>query len=147
MLSETIVPIMFACSLVSVFEIGKMASQSTQDVEYPRIESADIPLYPPNARLGIQGVVKILVVTDGKRVISADIESGHPMLAQASVKCVKSWRFEKHDPMRFTTTFKYIISKELYKYSKPDEVFLRLPMEVSVKSMRIVIWDPAKEKK
>jgi len=56
---------------------------------------ADIPSYPPLARgTYIQGKVEIQIQmgSDGK-VISATSRSGHPLLLQAALDNVKTWRF------------------------------------------------------
>src|SRR5690242_14343584 len=43
----------------------------------PRVISASVPLYPPSPRIaGIQGLVRLLVSTDGTQVTKVQIQSG-----------------------------------------------------------------------
>lgn len=50
--------------------------------QLPLVVAGEMPLYPIMARAArVQGVVKIKVTTDGKKVTDVDAESGPPMLA------------------------------------------------------------------
>jgi TonB family protein len=54
------------------------------------------PAYPSLARnLALEGVVKVdaLVNADGS-VKTVDVKGGHPVLAQAAAKAVRSWKWE-----------------------------------------------------
>jgi len=54
------------------------------------------PPYPALARnMGIQGVVKLdVLVSANGSVKTADIQGGHPVLAQAAASAVSHWRWE-----------------------------------------------------
>jgi TonB family protein len=60
------------------------------------------PVYPSLARqLRLSGVVKIkAVVTPDGQVKQVEVVGGHPLLAQAAVDAVKSW---KYDPTKTET--------------------------------------------
>lgn len=56
------------------------------------------PIYPPEARSArIQGavVIKVLINHSGD-VVSADLVSGHPMLAPAALDAVKQWKYKPY---------------------------------------------------
>jgi hypothetical protein len=116
--------------------------------DVPLVVGGKIPLYPIMARAAqIQGVVKIKVVTDGKKVTSADVESGVPMLAQFAKENVLTWEFSKHKPTTFVTTFKYVIEgPNQCAYSNGSST-LNLPLEVRINAKGVETCDPATENK
>jgi TonB family protein len=100
---------------------------------------ADMPLYPSLARTEkIMGKVEIQVVigADGK-VISAQLKSGHPLLARAVLDNVKTWRFAGASERTITYEFKIEERKpnafdDFYSYGKiifqpPNSVVVIFP--------------------
>jgi hypothetical protein len=113
---------------------GQLLSQISHDL--PVVTSGEMPLYPRLPRLALlESEVRLRVTTDGARAVSVAIESGHPMLAQAAVDNVMTWRFEKHEPTSFETQFSYSVIKHFScSPGKPGSprVLLELPSRVEV---------------
>ena len=60
------------------------AAAQKAEQQLPLVVAGEMPLYPIMARAArVQGVVKIKVTTDGKKVTSVDVESGPPMLVKS----------------------------------------------------------------
>jgi protein TonB len=71
-----------------------MAAQSE-----PTLVAVNMPTYPPLARQArIAGVVKLTFVLSGNAGEPTNVEviSGHPMLKDAAIENVKTWKFTKH---------------------------------------------------
>jgi Gram-negative bacterial TonB protein C-terminal len=136
------------CVLVLLtLALGANMSAQESKKPLPRVASAGVPLYPASPRIAhIEGVVRLRVSTDGKRVSEVQIESGQPMLAAAAKENVKSWEFEKHDPTSFEATFRYKILPPACELSNPT-VLLRLPSEVEVTATGWQTCDPATQAK
>jgi protein TonB len=68
------------------------------------------PVYPQEARQArIQGVVKLRVVIDDEgKIAELQVISGHPLLTQAAVDAVKTWRYRptilNNFPVQVATT-------------------------------------------
>jgi TonB family protein len=78
----------------------------------PVLKSANIPPYPPLARQArIEGVVKVTIVlpTHADAPESVAAMSGYPMLNDAAVDNVKTWRFENPYAVdrKYETTLRY----------------------------------------
>ena len=68
------------------------------------------PTYPPIARTAhIQGDVRVKVTTDGTSVLSAEADSGPPLLRKASEDAARTWKFVPHPAGSFHLTFHYMI--------------------------------------
>jgi hypothetical protein len=110
----------------------------------PMVAGGAVPLYPPLARAAkVQGVVHLKVVTDGAKVVTAQVEDGNRLLASASEENVRTWLFSKHEPTSFTVTYRY----RLDAHADPNNptVTLRFPTEVDVSIAPLVISDPPAE--
>ncbi len=86
------------------------ASQSPEipDAALPRVLSAPDPIYPKIALAArVSGIVRLHVVTDGKRVVSIDGENGPMMLRPSAEENVRAWIFEEHSPTSFDVTYEY----------------------------------------
>lgn len=105
-------------SYLSTSVAAQTATQSaavqSNDTLPPVIEHAQ-PIYPPLARTArIEGDVLIRITTDGESVKDTEVESGHPLLRQAAVDNVKTWKFARHEPGIFHVTFRYkLISSDV----------------------------------
>ena len=110
----------------------------------PLVIMGKMPIYPIMARLArVEGIVRIKVKTDGKKVASIDAESGPPMLVKFSEENIRTWEFADHEPTAFVTTFKYMIEgPDLCEYSNGTSV-LNLPQEVRVSVRGLKTCDPA----
>jgi TonB family protein len=82
----------------------------------PSLLSANIPKYPPLAcQARIEGVVRLTFTLPPKGLQPTRVEvvSGHPVLKDATVENVKTWRFEQNPyavERNYETTFKYRLS-------------------------------------
>lgn len=75
----------------------------------PAVTSFDCPKYPAKAEsMGLQGMVKLEVTTDGHRVTSVKVTSGHPVLSQAASQNVETWQFADHSPTTFPVTYFFV---------------------------------------
>ena len=125
---------------------GALSSALAQKAELPLITAGKMPLYPMMARIArVQGVVKIRVTTDGEKVISAEAESGPPMLVKFARENILTWEFAKHSPTTFVTTFEYVIEgPDQCMYSNGVSA-LNLPLEVRISAKGVETCDPAAE--
>lgn len=111
--------------------------------EVPVVTVGTMPLYPRVALLAhIEGIVKIKVTTDGKKVSSLATESGPPMLAEAAKKDIQTWNFEKHKPTSFIVTFRYHIVGPAQCGIGNGTTVLHVPLEVEVEANGIQTCDP-----
>jgi hypothetical protein len=138
-------------SILVLFALGLGANMSTAQQakeQLPRVASAGVPLYPRTPRIAhIDGVVRLRLSTDGKRVSAIEVESGQPMLAKAAQENVKTWEFEEHSPTTFEVTFRYKILPQSECDIDNGTVLLRLPTEVEVSAKGVQTCDPAVESK
>jgi hypothetical protein len=109
-------------------------------VALPMVAGGAVPLYPPLARAAnVQGVVHVKVTTDGHRVIATQIEDGHKLLATAAEANARTWEFATHEPTSFTVTYHYKLDAKLQGNPNNPTVVLRLPTEVEVSTVPLVL--------
>ena len=112
-----------------------VARQSS--VALPMVASAQVPLYPPVARVAnVEGVVHLKVTTDGHRVVSTQVEDGHRLLAVPAEENVRTWQFSLHEPTTFTVTYTYKLVENWKGDPNNPAVVLRFPTEVEVSTRR-----------
>lgn len=129
---------------------GTAASMLAQNAapEVPLLSAGTMPLYPRMALAArVQGVVKIRVTTDGRKVSSVEAESGPPMLVAAAKESILTWRFDAHKPTTFETTFDYVIEEPAECYFSNSVAVLKLPLEVRISTKGLKTCDPAVETK
>ena len=100
--------------------------------------SSALPLYPESAREArVGGEVKIsFTVYRSGRIDQVDAISGNPLLREAAVAVVRSWRFEPEllrPKSRYETTFVYVLNVQ----SNPGKPILVVSMK-DYRSVRIV---------
>lgn len=116
--------------------------------ELPLVLAGKMPVYPIMARAArVQGVVKIKVTTDGKKVTSVDVESGPPMLVKFAKENVLTWEFTEHKPTTFVTTFEYVIEEPAECGYSNGAAVLKLPLEVRISAKGLKTCDHATESK
>ncbi len=109
-------------------------------VALPMVAGAAVPLYPPLARAAnVQGVVHVKITTDGHRVIATHVKDGHKLLATAADENARTWQFATHDPTTFTVTYHYKLDAKLKGNPNNPTVILRLPTEVEIFSLPMVL--------
>ena len=125
-----------------------------QENNAPRVLSASVPFYPRTPQHAhVEGTVRLRVSTDGARVANVQIESGQPMLAQAALENVKTWRFDAHSRTSFAVTFRYQLltttcdadCKKCDSAERPS-IVLKLPHEVEVNAEEAVVCSAGAEK-
>jgi hypothetical protein len=128
------------------FSSSALAQEPAREV--PLLSASVVPLYPRIALAArVQGVVKIHVTTDGKKVSSVEVESGPPMLVAAAKESILGWQFEPHKPTSFDTTFEYVIEEPAECYFSNSVAVLKLPLEVRISTKGLKTCDPAAETK
>jgi len=101
------------------------------------VASAQVPLYPPVARLAnVEGVVHLKVTTDGHHVVSTQVEDGHRLLAALAEENVRTWQFSLHEPTTFTVTYVYKLVTKWEGDPNNPAVILRFPTNVEVSTRR-----------
>jgi len=114
--------------------------------ELPLVIAGKMPLYPLTAlHVGVQGVVKIKVTTNGKKVTALDAESGPAMLVKFAKEDILTWEFTEHKPTTFVTTFEYAIEEPAQCYFSNSVAVLKLPLEVHISAKGLKTCDPAIE--
>lgn len=105
--------------------------------------AGQMPLYPIIARAArVQGVVKLEVTTDGKKVTAVHAESGPPMLVKFAKQNILTWEFLQHKPTTFITTIEYVIEEPAKCVYSNDSLTLKLPLEVRVSAKGVTTCDP-----
>jgi hypothetical protein len=121
--------------------LGQKAEQ-----DLPLVLAASLPLYPIIARAArVEGVVKIKVTTDGKKITSLEVESGPPMLARSAKENILTWKFAQHKPTTFVTTFDYAFEGTAECGYSNDAVTLNLPLKVRISAKPVSTCDPAEK--
>ncbi len=114
--------------------------------ELPLVIAGNMPLYPPTAlHVRIQGVVRVRVTTDGKKVISMSDESGPPMLVRFTKENILTWKFAEHKATTFVTTFEYAIDEPAQCEFSNSVSVLSLPLKVRISAKGLKTCDPAVE--
>jgi outer membrane biosynthesis protein TonB len=130
-----------ALMLWTIFSLTNWSAVAQQSgVALPMVASAQVPLYPPLARVAnVEGVVHVKVTTDGHRVVSTQVEDGNKLLAAAAEVNAKTWQFSLHEPVTFTVTYTYKLLTTEWKGNPNNPiVVLRFPTEVEVATLRWV---------
>jgi len=113
-----------------------MAAQSE-----PTLVAVNMPTYPPLARQArIAGVVKLTFVLSGNAGEPTNVEviSGHPMLKDAAIENVKTWKFkDSYAEGKYETTFDYRLPS-----SAPQKVTFESFHRVEVATCLPVQWQP-----
>jgi hypothetical protein len=95
-----------ALSLLVLAPASAVAQDSGQAL--PKLVSHADAVYPPIALAAhVTGDVVVKITTDGQSVLDAVAESGPPLLRQASVDNVKTWKFAPHSPATFHVTYRF----------------------------------------
>ena len=110
----------------------------------PRVIEMAVPKYPAMARMsGVTGVVHFLVQTNGHTIEKIVRSDGTPMLKRELAEFLKTWKFEKHNPVEFEITFLMRrAGPSVCPPAKPDEIKLILPSYVEMAFTGIMDCDP-----
>jgi hypothetical protein len=131
--------IMFLAFLVG----GSLVGTAQQELALPMVSFAEVPLYPPTARVAnVSGVVHVAVTTDGHRVVATHVQDGPKVLSDAAEKNVKTWQFTTHEPTTFTATYIYKLVGNLKPQRNNPKIILQLPTEIEIDALR---WPGTKD--
>src|SRR6187549_3985409 len=88
------------------------AAQAPQPA-MPHVIAADVPQYPRGAaQSGQSGTFSIGLQTDGQRVTNARLNASageSPVLREAALANVRTWRFTPHSPTGVVVFFRFTI--------------------------------------
>ncbi len=122
------IALMFFC--VALIGGGLIAQQPD---EIPLVAHADVPVYPRLAQLArIEGKVKVTFTVKGGEVSTTELQSGHPLLATATITNIKSWRFGSGVNGSFTTEFEYRIKVDEGTTNQNPRIEMQLPTFVRI---------------
>lgn len=128
--------VVVTCAILSLKPWLVVAQQP--QVSLPTLVSVHVPRYPQVAQFAkVEGVVNIRVTTDGRRVVSTQIEDGHKLLAEPAERNVRTWEFSAHEPTTFTVTYTFKLIENWQGDPNNPIVVLRLPTEVEVSARRV----------
>jgi len=121
-----------AIVVIGVFASAKSGVPAPKSGEpFPMVAAADLPLYPPVARVtNTQGAIHVQVSTDGHQVTAAHAKEDLKPLSSAAEENAKTWKFTQHTAMTFTITYEYKLSEHC-GVNNPT-VTLWLPDEIQV---------------
>lgn len=140
--SEVLIAALLAFALVCLAggsSNAQLAHQAT-----PIVAVASVPFYPPAARVAhIEGIVRLRVSTDGKKVSAIAVESGPPMLASATEQNIRTWSFKDAERTTFEATFRYKLLPQSSCDLDDGLVKLQLPKDVEVDASPWQTCDPS----
>ena len=93
---------------------------SASDTSFPKPISSDLPMYPGRAWAArVAGTVRLRFVVDGNgKVARAQVISGNPLLRDAALATVRSWKFQANSVLpnvRHETEFVYVLNVQSKK--------------------------------
>lgn len=127
--------------MIAVTGLGQTATTQKPTAEQRRdlrLEHADVPMYPQLARTArIFGTVEMQVTVKDGKVVNTKVKSGPPVLVQATVENIQSWRFYPLVNATFTTKFVYQLeTKETLDPQNP-RVELQLPLLAKITAVPV----------
>jgi len=134
----------FAICILFASSTNPIAAEEPALRVEPRVIEMAVPRYPSMARMsGVTGVVHFLVQTNGDKIEKVVKSDGPPMLKRELAEFLKTWRFEKHNPLEFEITFLMKrAGPSICPPAKPDEIKLILPSFVEMAFTGIMDCDP-----
>lgn len=133
--------------LISLWVLSPTVSATECEQELlprPRVVEMAVPQYPRMARIsGITGTVRFLVKTNGAVIEKIVKSDGPPMLQRELSEFLKTWKFERHEPLEFQITFNMKrAGPSVCPPGKPDEIRLVLPCLVEMAFTGLMECDP-----
>jgi len=123
----------FLCSVVLCLGLSLTSARPEDSVCVLHLES---PLYDPLARqTRVQGDVRIRVRIEATgKVISAQTESGHPLLAREAEKNIQKWLFNPGNERTIEVIYEFRLDEPEIYYDPPSRVSFDLPSRVRIRS-------------
>src|SRR5882672_4898727 len=106
-----------------------ISGQGNDVMKYPFLVQADLPSYPPLAKIArISGTVQVRVTVENGEVVGYVQPTGNPLLVSATIDNIKSWKFDKSVRTTFATTFIYQLDGESEETKEPSNPKLDLEL-------------------
>lgn len=122
-----------AVAIVASLLCLPVSEAQSPPVVLPTVLTMDVPTYPDAARVAhLEGSVHLTVTTDGNQVAAVTAADGPQILAAASERNVRSWRFSSHRAVTFIVTYHYAIMHVAKGDLRPPPVTLRMPTSIDV---------------
>jgi TonB family protein len=91
------------------------AAVAASNASFPKPTSSVLPVYPEGARAArVAGIVRLWFTVNGNgEVAEAGIASGNPLLRDAALEAVRSWKFQPNilpSNVRVETEFVYVLN-------------------------------------
>ncbi len=130
--------IVVAVTGLAVSQTATTKKPQTEQLRDLRLEHAEMPIYPQLARTArIFGTVEVQVTVKDGKVVNTEMKSGPPLLVQATVENIQSWRFYPLVNATFTTKFVYQLeTKEALDPQNP-RVELQLPLRAKITAVPV----------
>lgn len=129
-------------AILNIAVIQTAMSQKLTSDQHPdlRLERAEVPTYPQLARTArIFGTVEVQVTVKEGQVTKSEVKSGHPVLAQAAVANIQSWRFYPLVNATFTTKFTYKLEDKEPLDPQNPKVELQLPLLAKITAVPVLL--------
>jgi hypothetical protein len=125
--------VFFAAAVLACSVAGEAGQKNEPTL--PTVSFAEVPLYPPLARVTKSaGIVHLLVTTDGHHVVSTRVIDGPKLLTAAAESNAKSWRFAAHGSTTFRVTYVYKLVSDISQSENNPRVLLSLPTKIELDS-------------
>lgn len=131
--------------VIAVFTIAVAQVATTQKAQADqhldlRLEHAEVPMYPQLARTArIFGTVEVQVTVKDGHVAKTEVKSGAPVLTQATVENIQSWRFYSLVNATFTTKFIYKLEEKKLLDPQNSKAELQLPLLAKITAVPVLL--------
>jgi hypothetical protein len=129
--------------VVAITGLGVAQTATTQKPQTDqhrdlRLEHAEVPMYPQIARTArISGTVEVQVTVKDGKVVNAEVKSGPPVLATATVENIHSWLFYSLVNTTFVTKFIYQLETNEALDPQNPRVELQLPLLAKITAVPV----------
>lgn len=99
------------------------------------VRHAEVPLYPPAAKLAhLSGTVRVQVTVKDGAVVNTELveSSAHAALVNATTENLKTWRFWPNTNATFVVTYIYILEKDEAPFPENPRIEMQLPRLVKI---------------
>jgi hypothetical protein len=111
--------------------VAKQNAVPTQQDESFVIQHADMPSYPAMARVAhVTGKVEV-TIKNGLVVQTEQKSSAHPILINATLENLRTWRFRPDTSAKFSVTYVYELEKKRSSSGNP-RIEMQLPYRIKI---------------
>src|SRR5262249_54645812 len=118
------------------------ASHEAAAGELPALSHADVPLYPPMARIArVAGTVQVEVIVKEGIVANTELRSSAPpILVNAALENLKTWKFTSNANATFRVTYIYEVEKEATPSLGNPQIQMHLPSLIKITAQPPKQW-------